>query len=400
MRVSSARMGAGGELRIDLGKERFGRGVPFEEFERLRREAPVYWYEPEEYWVVSSYELVGRLNRDPARFSSWGGPSPAGAGSADLTLLTMDPPEHTAYRLLVNASFKPSRIRAQEERARALARELVQDFVARGGGDFATEVASPFPLRVIGQMMGIAREDEPAVLRRTNATIGGTDPEYAPASREEFERIREESVAYTDRLLEEHRRRPRGDLIDDLLDARIDGRPLGQDQLRAWVSSYIGGGAETTRHLIAHGLLALLEWPDERRKLAEGADVAAAVEEMLRYAPPVMQHARWPLETVEVGGRRIEKGQRTTLWMISANRDAKAFPEPDRFDVARSPNHHDSLGAGGPHYCLGAGLARMEARVLFEELRPWLERIELDGPPERGQSTMFNILKHLPVRVR
>jgi cytochrome P450 len=189
-------------------------------------------------------------------------------------------------------------------------------------------------------------------------------------------------------------------LIDSVLDARVDGEPLSEDQRRAWVSMYIGGGAETTRHLIAHGLLTLLEWPDQCRRLAQGADVATAVEEMLRFTTPVMQHARWPLETVEIDGARIEPGQRTTLWMISANRDEAAFPDADRFDIARSPNHHDALGPGGPHYCLGAGLARMEARVLFEELRPHLDRIELAGAPERGQSTMFNILKHLPVRLR
>ena len=209
-----------------------------------------------------------------------------------------------------------------------------------------------------------------------------------------------ESIAYSDRLLEEHRQNPRGDLIDDVLNARVDGEPFSIDQQRAWVSMYIGGGAETTRHLIAHGLLTLLEWPEERRKLIEGAPMAPAVEEMLRFTAPVMQHARWPLEDVEVDGHVIRKGQRTTLWMISANRDAKQFEDADRFDVTRTANYHDSLGAGGPHYCLGAGLARMETRIIFEELLPYLDRIELAGEPDRGQSTMFNMLKHLPVPVR
>lgn len=386
-------------LEIDLSKEQFGRGVPFEAFALLRRESPVYWYEPDQYWVVSSYEHVGALNRDPERFSSYGGPAPEGSGSADLTLLTMDPPRHTQFRLAVSNGFRPRRIRAEETRARALARELVEAFVEMGGGDFVTEVAVPFPLRVIGGMMGIEREDEAEILRRTNATIGGTDPEYAPKSREELGEIQAASAAYCERLLDEHRRSPRGDLIDQLLDARIDGQPLSQDQLRAFTSSYIGGGAETTRHLIAHGMLTLLEWPEEREKLGNGADMATAVEEMLRYTPPVMQHARWPLEDVEIAGVRIGAGQRTTLWMVSANRDPSEFPDAERFDVTRSPNHHDSLGAGGPHFCIGAGLARMEARVLFEELRPHLGRIELAGTPERGQSTMFNILKHLPVHV-
>jgi len=388
-------------MEFDLSKQQFGRRIPYEAFETLRREAPVFWYEPEQYWVVSSYELVGQLNKDPARFSSSGGPAPAGSvNRGELTLLTMDPPEHTRMRSLVSDAFKPSRIRAREAHARELAQELVGEFVARGGGDFVTEVAMPFPLRVIGAMMGIAREDEPEILRRTNATIGGTDPEYAPPSREAFEQIQRESAAYNERLLEEHRREPRGDLIDDVLAARVDGEPLSAAQRQAWVSTYIGGGAETTRHLLAHGLLALLEWPEERAKLLAGADLTTAVEEMLRYTTPIMHHARWPVEAVEVAGQRIEPGQRTTLWMLSANRDEAVFAEPDRFDVSRSPNHHDALGPGGPHYCLGAGLARMEARVLFETLLPHLDRFERCGEAERGQSTMFNILKHLPLRLR
>jgi cytochrome P450 len=155
-------------LAIDLSKEQFGRGVPFDAFAALRRKSPIFWYEPDEYWVVSSYELVGRINKDPARFSSRGGPTPAGSHNrGELTLLTMDPPEHTRMRALVSDDFKPSRIRAREGRARELARELVDEFVANGGGDFVTEVASLFPLRVIGQMMGIRRADERAVLRRS-----------------------------------------------------------------------------------------------------------------------------------------------------------------------------------------------------------------------------------------
>ncbi|MCH2173585.1 cytochrome P450 [Myxococcota bacterium] len=317
-----------------------------------------------------------------------------------MTLLTMDPPEHTRMRSLVSDAFKPSRIRAREGEARELADELVSAFVAKGGGDFVTELAMPFPLRVIGQMMGIQREDEPGILRRANATIGGSDPEYAPSSYDEFLEIQQAMDDYNERLLVEHEREPRGDLIDDVLDARLDGEPLSRVQQRAFVSTYIGGGAETTRHLIAQGMLAVLEWPSELDKLREGADLRTAVEEMLRFTSPVMHHARWPVETVEIAGQCIEPDQRTTLWMVSANRDETVFPEPERFDVTRSPNYHDALGPGGPHYCIGAGLARMEARILFEALVPYLDRMELAGKPERGQSTMFNILKHLPLRLR
>jgi len=253
---------------------------------------------------------------------------------------------------------------------------------------------------VMSALMGMAREDEATILRRTNALIGGTDPEYSAGSPHRFAAFVEEGERYADRLIEEHRANPRGDLVDDLLEARVDGRPLSLDELRAWITMYIGGGAETTRHLIAHGLVCLLEWPDARRRVVEGCDLGPVVEEMLRYVTPVMHHSRWPLAPVDIDGQRIEPGQRTTLWMISANRDEKIFDEPDRFDVSRDANRHDSFGAGGPHFCLGAGLARLEARVLFEEAVPYLERMQLAGPQRRGESNFFNVLKHCPVTLR
>jgi cholest-4-en-3-one 26-monooxygenase len=388
---------------IDLSKEQFGRSVPFEAFKVLRERAPLFWYEPEQYWVVSSNELLTAFNRDPERFSSSGGPGPARTGPEpfkhDVTLLTMDPPVHSTYRRLVSRPFAPQPMRSQAEIARILARELVEEFVESGGGDFLTDVAAPFPLRVIGTMLGIDRKDEPEVMRRMNALLQGSDPEYAAPSAPEMEAIAREADAYCDRLIEEHRQEPRGDLIDVLLDARIDGEPMPEVQLRAWIGMFIGGGAETTRHLISQGLVALLEWPDELKKVVDGADMNATVEEMLRWTSPVMQHSRWPTVPVEIGDQRIEVGQRTTLWMISANRDASAFDRPDIFDVSRTPNNHDSLGAGGPHFCLGAQLARLEAKILFEELRSNLGRLSINGPVERAQHTMFNSIKHLPISV-
>lgn len=392
------------EVDIDLSHEQFGRAIPFEAFAELRRSAPLFWYEPDQYWVVSSYELLGEINRNPAVFSSWGGPGGAGSEQqpttttgAPRTVLTMDPPQHTTYRRMVSGSFMPRAVNAQADLARDLAKELIKDFVGKGGGDWVTEVATLLPMRVMSALMGMKRDDEKTILRRTNAQLGGTDPEYSAGSPERSAELAAEGNAYVDRLISEHREQPRGDLVDQLIDARVDGLPLSHDELRAWVSMYIGGGAETTRHLIAHGLVCLIEWPDPRRRVVDGHDMSQVIEEMLRYISPVMHHSRWPLERVEIDGKRIEPGQRTTLWMVSANRDETAFDDPDRFDVTRDPNRHDSLGAGGPHFCLGAGLARLEARVLFEEARPYLDRMELAGPFERGQSNFFNILKHCPV---
>lgn len=394
-----------GELAVDvdLSKERFQRGVPFETFAELRRNAPLYWHEPGQEWVVSSYDLLGTINRDPERFSSWGGPGPAGASSSaaaqrGLTILTMDPPDHTKYRRLVSMDFTPRAIAKREPLVRELTQECVHEFVTAGGGDFVRAIAAIVPLRVICSMMGIPRSDEDELIALSNATILSSDPEYAPEPDSAL-KAAARFGEYAARLLDQHRERPQGDLVDRLLDARVEGEAMSQEELQAWVVMYITGGAETTRQLISNGLLSLFDWPEAVSQLQAGADVAAAVEEMLRFTTPVMGHARWPLTPVTFGEHTIEVGQRTTLWMISANRDETAFDRPDVFDITRDPNHHDSLGAGGPHFCLGAALARLEARVVFEELLPYLDKMSPSGPHDRAQHTMFNAIKRLPVTI-
>ena len=385
------------DIEVDLSAAEFDRGIPFGCLAELRRRAPLFWHEADQCWLVTSYELVGQINRNPAVFSSRSGS--AGAAPNALTarmLVNMDPPEHTRYRRLVSSSFTPRAMRNREEMVRRQARELVDRFVSTGGGDWVTEVATPLPFRVMSELMGISRDDEAAILERVNAQGAGVEP--APST--DGDALTARSREYADRLLEEHRRLPRGDLVDQLLDARIAGKPLTQEDLRAWVSMYIGGGAETTRHLIAHGLVCLLEHPEARRQVVDGCDMHLVVEEMLRFVSPVMHHSRWPLEDIEINGHLIESGQRTTLWMISANRDDQIFTSPDDFDVTRDPNPHDSLGPGGPHFCLGAGLARLEARVLFEEARPYLGRFQLAGDPVRGRNNFFNVLDRCPITVQ
>jgi cytochrome P450 len=391
------------DMAIDLSHEQFGREIPFSAFAELRRRAPLFWYEPDGYWVVSTYDLLGEINRNPGAFSSWGGPSGAGTGITpgsqplgNRMLIQMDPPEHTVYRRLVSSSFTPRAVNAWAERVRTLSRDLVDAFVSKGGGDWVEEVATLLPLRLMSDLLGIAREEEAAILRRVDAQATGTEPGQAV----DAQALMAETHEFADRLVEQHRRHPRGDLVDQLLDARVDGKPLTREELRAWVTMYVGGGAETTKHLIAHGLVCLFEWPDALQKVLGGCDMSLVVEEMLRFAPPVMHHSRWPLHDVDIDGQVIRAGERTTLWMVSANRDEKAFSDPDRFDVTRTPNRHDSLGAGGPHFCLGAGLARLEAVALFEEARPHLARFELAGAPVRGANNFFNILTKCPVTVR
>ncbi|SHL46306.1 Cytochrome P450 [Pseudonocardia thermophila] len=391
---------------VDLSAARFAQGIPFETFAELRRSAPVYWYEPDRYWVVTSYELVRSINRDATVFSNTQGTTGAALrqeeGDEPLgvrTILTMDPPQHTVYRKMAARSFSRSAVRSWEPLIRRTAKELLSGFAERGGGDWGTEVAAPFPFRVMAELMGIPREHEEEVLKRVETQVIG-DP-VKGWSAEKAQQAVAEADEYAGWLLEEHRKHPRGgDLIDHLMEARIDGKPLTEAELRAWVNLYIGAGGETTKYLIAHGLLCLLENPEARRAVQEGCNLDPVVEEMLRYTTPVMHHSRWAMETVEVNGQVIEAGQRVTLWMISANRDESVFADPDRFDITRAPNHHDTFGPTGPHYCLGAGLARLEGKVFFEEARPYLDRMEIAGDIVRGTSNIFNVLVASPVAVR
>jgi cytochrome P450 len=389
---------------IDLcDLDRFAEGVPHEWFDRLRREAPVHWHEEATgpgFWVVTRHEEVSALNRDWKRFSSAAGITPKGQGAdQELGMLTMDPPRQTRYRAAMSSYFMPRAIEKLETRVRAAARELVEGFIARGGGDFVEEVAAPFPVRVICDWMGVAREHEADVYRWSNAVVPNQDPEYwvSPEHAEEASRAFD---AFADELVAAKRERPGDDLATALVRARFDDRPLDGPELRAFVRLLVVGGAETTRHLISHALLALTRNPEQRARFASGrVDAAVAVEEMLRFSSPVMHHARWATQDVEVAGRKIRAGDRVTLWMVSANRDAAVFRNPHELDLGRQPNHHVALGGGGPHFCLGAHLARLEARVVLEELRPHLEDLELAEVPAVLRSSFFHGIKHLSMKV-
>lgn len=396
-------------VELDLTPARFGRDIPFEAFARLRQEEPVHWHEPERCWVVTSHEHVRAINLDTARFSNAGAPTPEGdsgfsMGTGDgpertSSMLLMDPPLHTRYRHLVNRSWVPRAIEPFSESIRAIVREALGSFLARGGGDFAEEVAAPIPFRVTAEIIGMPLEDEDRVLGFTNRLVPGDDPELRPDAAT-VARAAVEEAEYADQLIEDHRRRGGHGLIGQLLDARIDGRPLGDAELREFVILYINGGTETTRHLINHGLLALMNDPEQASLVERDAvEIDALIEEMLRWSTPVMHHSRTCTEAVEIAGKTIEPGQRTTLWMISANRDGRVFEEPEKFDARRRRNPHTSLGSGGPHYCLGAYLARLEGRIVFEELRGRCGSFRLAGEPERLRSSMFNAIKHLPVEV-
>ncbi|HEV8297596.1 MAG TPA: cytochrome P450 [Acidimicrobiales bacterium] len=384
---------------VDLSDERFERGVPFDVLAQLRRDAPVWWWPEGSCWVVTTHQLVEMMNRDFESYSSEGGIVPPGSTINPSVLLAMDPPVHTEYRRMVIRSFVPRSIAALEADIRAIAHEAVDEFRAQGGGDFVPDIATAIPFRVMAHLTGVPRSAERMIMRWGNAIAPNSDPEYRPTPTSMME-AQEALSEYLGEQFEERRRAPREDLLSDLLRIQHAGEPLAEEDLRGFAINYLLGGTETTRNLIAQALLVLLEHPAQLRRFTDGeVDAATMVEELLRWVTPVLHHSRWATRAADVAGQTISAGDRVTLWMVSANRDEEAFEHPDELDISRTPNHHVSLGGGGPHYCLGAHLARLETIVTFETLRPLLASVRLSAPPQRVRSNFINGIKHVEVSI-
>jgi cytochrome P450 len=385
----------------------FVAGVPHDLLARLRTEEPVHWHPDGPgggRFVVTSHRFVRQLNRDWPRFSSAqltvAGGDASRRRSGPVTLLESDPPEHTAMRRLVSRGFTPRAIATLEETADAVAEQLVGDFVAAGGGDAAHDLAAQLPLHVTGEMLGIPYDDRAAILGWTSTTMGATDPEQCPSAEAAADAL-QQYMAYGRRHIERCRAESRGDVFSALVHAEHEGTRLADDELLGWWQLLVTGSTETTRNLLSGGLLLLLEHPDEAAALGAEPDLLdPAIDEMLRFLTPVLHHQRRVTATYEhESGATFHPGQVVDLWMVAANRDPEVFNRPDTFDITRADNDHLSFGSGGPHFCLGATLARQEARAFFSALLPYLDRIERTGPVARLRSSHFNSLKHLPVRL-
>jgi cholest-4-en-3-one 26-monooxygenase len=399
-----------------LDRDRFTQGIPHEWFTYLRAHAPVYKH-PEPggpgFWVISKHADVVTCNRDAASFSSQaarggvvgleerrGGPSDAEAGSGNL-MLFMDPPDHTRYRKLVNRGFTPRMIGQLEPHIRDLADQVLDAAMAGGAEmDFVVQVAAELPLEVIAELIGVPREDRHKIFEWSNRMIGSEDPEYAVAADEVFQ-AQVEMFMYAQQLAEQRRDHPLDDIITALLSSEVDGESLSDMDFNLFFLLLSVAGNETTRNAIAHGMNAFLERPDQYELLVSDPDrhLPGAVEEILRWASPVLYFRRNCTKDTVIGGQQIRKGDKISLWYISANRDEEVFEDPFRFDITRDPNNHIAFGGGGPHFCLGAQLARLEIRLLFEEMAKRYPRIEALGPPDRLRSNFIGGIKHLPVRL-
>jgi cholest-4-en-3-one 26-monooxygenase len=397
-----------------LDRDRFAEDIPHEWFTWLRTNDPVHRFDEPDgrgYWAITKHADVIACNRDAASFSSEAsrggvvsiedledGPNGADADGGRLMLM-MDPPDHTRYRKLVNRGFTPRMIGMLETHVRDLTTHILDEALEKPDSDFVVDIAAELPLEVIAELIGVPREERFKIFDWSNRMIGSEDPEYAVSAEETFN-AQVEMFLYAQQLAEQRRATPGDDIITALLSAEVDGESLSDMDFNLFFLLLSVAGNETTRNAIAHGMNAFLEHPDQWALLAGDPDryLAGATEEILRWASPVMFFRRNATRDVELRGKTIKEGDKITLWYISANRDEDVFPDPFRFDITRTPNPHIAFGGGGPHFCLGAQLARMEISVLFEELVRRLDHVEALGPPDRLRSNFIGGIKHLPVR--
>ncbi len=400
---------------IDLNDGRnFVDHVPHEWFRQLRREAPVFWHpQPgaprEGFWCVTGYDDCVTINRDYEHFSSYRGGAlfhdmdQTGLEQQRLMMLNMDPPMHTRYRRLVNKGFTPKMVRDLEMRIVDYADGIIDAVSERGTADFVEEIAAELPLLVIAEILGVPQEDRRQVFDWSNRMIGSDDPEYQ-ISQEAAGEAAMQVYAYADELSARRRSaRQDGaaaatDVVSVLLDAEVDGEKLDQMEIDLFFLLLIVAGNETTRNLMSGAMATFFAHPDQWERLRRDRSLLPfAVEEMLRFVTPVMHFRRTATMDWHIGDHEIEEGDKVVFWHISANRDEQVFSDSDAFDVGRTPNNHIAFGGGGPHFCLGANLARMEITVMFDRLLERLPDIRLDGEIQRLQSNFINGTKHLPV---
>ena len=382
--------------------------IPHDRLAAMRAAPGLTWhpYTGGGFWAVTRHGDVRAVSRNPEVFSSEIGHTnlwdlEADALEARRSLIDTDPPDHTRLRRIVSRHFTPRNVARFAAATRAIAAELLDGFVASGGGDWVSAVAAPLPIRVIMLMLGVPAADADYLVELSDYLVEGTGdgptlppdafgnttplrllPFGSPASHALF--------VYGEELGERRRAEPAGDLVSELVRA-ADGGRLSPAQYRNFFQLLVFAGNETTRTALVHGALALAEQPDELRRLHRQPELAgSAVEEVLRWATPVLHMRRTARRDTALGGTAVAAGDKVVMWYASANRDPDAFADPFRFDVARSPNEHFAFGGGGHHFCLGASLARMEIRVLLEELLARRLALRRAGEPQRIASNFVH----------
>jgi cytochrome P450 len=405
---------------VYLDNDAFAERVPHETFKLLRDEAPVHWYDWEHgkgFWCITRYDDVVAVMKDWRTFSSETGATALEDLDPDQiearkSMLDTDPPKHSSLRAIVNKGFTPRAVAAYEDLLRTLTRQILDESLPKGEFDFVEEVAKQLPIQVLCRILGVPLEDDEQLIEWGDKMIGNTDPDLGglhPASPESAKYrlypfrspFAMEVFNYGHRIAAERRTDPRDDLVSKLVMWEDeDGNRLTEREFDTMFLLLVVAGNETTRQSIAHGMQVLMENPGVMDRLRdEPALMATATEEIMRWASPVIHFRRTATTDVEMHGVQIREGDKVVVWLISGNYDERQFPDPLTFDVTRKPNNHITFGRGGPHFCLGAHLAKLETRIMFEELLPRVKTVEPTGPARRMHSNFTNAYKSMPVRV-
>jgi cytochrome P450 len=383
-------------------------------FATLRAERPVAFHEEWDfgilpkgpgYWSLTRHADILEASRTPEVFCSG-----KGSNVGDLpqefneffgSMINMDDPRHARLRRIVSRGFTPRMLQKVERDVRATAKEIVDAVIDKGSCDFVEEIAAALPLKIICEMMGIPPSQYKFVFERTNVILGPGDPDYVPDLGNVIPALLQAGADLAQLVQDLGRHRlehPTDDLTSMLVNAEVDGERLTDAELGSFFVLLAVAGNETTRNAISHGMKALCDYPEQRAVWARDFERIApsAVEEIVRWATPVIHFRRTATRDTEIGGQKIGEGEKVVLWYCSGNRDEDVFDQPFRFDVTRSPNEHAGFGGPGPHFCLGANLARREITVMFRELFQRLPDLQISGEPARLASFFIHGIKRMP----
>lgn len=392
-----------------LDLDRFAEGPPHDWFAYLRAHAPVYLHPDRSergFWAVTKFDDIKTVASTPEVFSSSylrGGTVVLGHGGIDTTyqtapkaMNTLDAPEHLKYRRLTTRAFSARSVDALAPAIRKAAATLIDEALTKDVVDFANDIAAKIPVQAIGELLGIPPEDRYLLEEWTNTLMGSEDPELA-SSPDEVAQASAQMFAYGNKLKDLRRAEPKDDLMSRLLAAEVDGERLTDEEIAGFFALLVIAGSETSRNVMAHGLIGVLQDPDTYPQLVADPGLArAATEEILRWSPAVYYLGRHATQDFVLNGQEIKAGDRVAMFFASGNRDEDKFDDPDRFDIHRNPKEHLAFGAG-PHSCLGSHLARLEITVVFEELAQRVRSVRLVDKPRYLRSNLAGGVKHLPV---
>lgn len=394
------------ESRDDIGLlDRFFYLDPWEGFQWMRDNAPVYWDPTADggLWGVTRYEDIMAIAKDPDTFCS-GKSSRPERDSWIPSMINLDEPLHKRRRSIVNRGFTPRRVKDQEAKLRALTISLIDDVIEQGECDFVRDIARWIPMVAIGDMLGVEPEDREQLLEWSDWMLGGGEIADVMNDEERREKQRKYTQGYFEyqaKVIADRKVNPRDDLVSLLVSGKVDGEGLDDEEILQESLLILIGGDETTRHVMTGGLEQLMRNPDQKQKLMDDpSKIEVGVEEMLRWVSPIANMNRTLTRDTELHGEKLSAGDRVLLLYPSGNRDDRAFDDPDTFDVERWPNRHVAFGGYGVHHCLGASLARLELKILFEELLARMPDIDFasEEPLKRRPNNFITGIEEFPVK--